>query len=66
MTKAQAVAEFAATILPSVLAIYGRDATAMRTAWNDYTDSLEKSNLITRRQSETWEQPDFDRLIRKS
>ncbi len=56
MQKTEAVEEFSAEVLPGVLAQFGpTDRTAVRTAWNDWTDSLQKSGRITARQS-----PDLD------
>ena len=67
MTKTQAEQEFAAEVLPGVLRAFGgRDRTAVRTAWNDFTDGLHKAGRITDHQVETWTHPDFDRLIREA
>jgi hypothetical protein len=64
MTKSEAVTEFAKTVLPAVVAQFGRkDKPAVRTAWNDFVDALQKSGQITERQSETWQAPNFARLI---
>lgn len=58
MTKNTAVADFRAFILPGVIAHYSKtDIVAIRTAWNDWTDSLCKSGQITLRQYETWTNP---------
>ena len=58
MTKNQAVADFRAFILPGVIKWVGKsDIVAIRTEWNDWTDSLCKSNQITLRQYETWTNP---------
>lgn len=54
MTKREAVAEFRATILPSVPP---QDIPWRDQAWNDYTDYLCKEGLITLRQYETWGSP---------
>lgn len=34
-----------------------KDRTALREAWNNYTDSLCKDGMITERQYETWTNP---------
>ena len=57
MTKNTAVADFKAFILPGVVKWFGNDKVAIRIAWNDWTDSLCKSNQITLRQYETWTNP---------
>ncbi len=58
MTKNTAVADFKAFVLPGVIKWFGEaDKVAIRTAWNDWTDSLCKSNQITMRQYETWTNP---------
>lgn len=54
MTKREAVAEFKATILPTVPP---QDIPWRDQAWNDYTDYLCKEGLITLRQYETWGSP---------
>ena len=50
MTKQEALRYFRENIQPYV----GTDQTAIRTAWNDWTDSLQKDGQITSRQYETW------------
>ncbi len=58
MTKNQAVADFRMYILPGVVKWFGaNDKVAIRTAWNDWTDSLYKNNQITMKQYETWTSP---------
>jgi hypothetical protein len=58
MRKNTAVADFREFILPGVIKWFGEnDKVAIRTAWNDWTDSLCKSNQITLRQYETWTNP---------
>lgn len=58
MTKAEALAEFRAEVLPNILAQYGRDdKPAIREAWNNYTDDLCKGDRITLHQYETWVGP---------
>jgi hypothetical protein len=58
MTKAEALAEFRAEVLPHVVAQYGRnDKPAIREAWNNYTDALCKNRQITLRQYESWVAP---------
>jgi hypothetical protein len=47
-TKKQAIEDFRAEVLPYVLERYGKhDKTAIREAWNDYTDALCKERRIT-------------------
>ncbi len=66
MTKREAVAAFA-ELVPGIVRQYGRaDITAVRTAWNEYTDALQESGQITARQSETWTQPNIARLINEA
>lgn len=36
---------------------YNTDVTAKREAWNNYTDSLCKDGMITKRQYDTWSNP---------
>ena len=50
MTKQEALRYFRENIQPYV----GSDPTSIRTAWNDWTDSLQKDGQITQRQYETW------------
>ena len=58
MRKNTAVAQFREFILPGIIKYYGKtDAVAIRTAWNDWTDSLCKSGDITMKQYETWISP---------
>ncbi len=53
MTKIEAVQQFNLHILPSV----GKDVTARRTAWNNFTDYLYKSKQINKRQNDKWCHP---------
>ncbi len=58
MTKKEAVEEFEEYVLPEVLRVYGRrDRPAVREAWNNYTDMLQKDGRITARQYDTWVGP---------
>ena len=50
MTKQEALRYFRENIQPHV----GPDSTSIRTAWNDWTDSLQRDGQITMRQYETW------------
>jgi len=60
-TKRQVEEMFRADVMPVVIERYGSgDLPALREAWNDYTDSLMKDGLITRRQHETWTHPKYD------
>jgi len=60
-TRAEAILEFKADVLPGVRAEYEKDgqvdAPARREAWNNWTDALCKEGRITRQQYETWEGP---------
>lgn len=55
MTKKEATRDFTRYVRDS--GISRRDKPALREAWNDYTDSLQKNGLITARQYDTWTQP---------
>lgn len=58
MTKAEAVAEFRAYVLPGIVEQYGRnDRPAIEQGWNDWTDGLMKDGRITVKQYETWTHP---------
>lgn len=58
MTKTEAVAQFREHILPLVRKNFGKnDHTAMRIAWNDYTDNLCKERKITSQQYDSWSNP---------
>jgi peptidoglycan hydrolase-like protein with peptidoglycan-binding domain len=58
MTKAEAVQEFKEEVLPYVVAQYGKDdRPAIREAWNDWTDMLQKDGRISMKQYETWVGP---------
>lgn len=56
MTKAQALRLFRETH-EEFLKKYRNDPIAKRTAWNDFTDMLEKDGDITPRQSHSWSNP---------
>ena len=57
-TKAEAVELFKTTVAPVVIAEYGKDdKVAMRTAFNDFVDMLQKSDVITEYQSNRWTNP---------
>lgn len=56
MTKKEAEREFKLFYLP---VIPPRDKPAIREAWNDYTDSLQKNGRISLRQYLTWSHPKF-------
>lgn len=57
MNKSQVLRHFREYIAPMVREQYGRDAIAMREAFNDYTDSLCKEGVITNHQYNTWTNP---------
>lgn len=57
MTKQDALRNFRENILPHVIARYGRDKPAIREAWNNYTDGLQKDGLITASQYHNWVGP---------
>lgn len=57
-TKRQAETEFRADHLTRIPT---NDRPALRMAWNDYVDALQKSGRITERQAETWDQPSWVR-----
>lgn len=58
ITKAFAEAKFRKHDLPYLVRGNGkRDKTAIRCAWNDYVDALNKSGYITDRQAYTWTNP---------
>jgi len=50
MTKKQALEQFKEFGIKS-------DKTALREAWNNYTDALSKNREITRKQYDTWTNP---------
>jgi hypothetical protein len=54
MTKSEALKIFKTDIIPN---LRFNDAVAIRTAWNDYVDSLEKSGDISLVQSCNWTNP---------
>lgn len=54
MTKAEAFADFKATILPHLTP---GDIPMRDQAWNDYTDGLQKDGQITAKQYDTWVSP---------
>jgi peptidoglycan hydrolase-like protein with peptidoglycan-binding domain len=58
LTKAEAVREFKAEVLPHVIAQYSKnDRPAIREAWNDWTDMLQKDGRISAKQYDTWVGP---------
>jgi hypothetical protein len=56
LSKAGVVDEFTKFVYPT---LPHKDATAVRTAWNEFVDSLQKSGNITENQAATWDQPAF-------
>lgn len=57
MNKKEAIKAFE-DIKNAVLKQYGaKDKAAMRTAWNDYTDALNKEGSITDTQYQNWTNP---------
>jgi hypothetical protein len=60
LTKKEAVAIFNSEVKPSVIRRYGRkDKTALRTAWNDFTDMLHKNGMISDYAVQNWVHPKF-------
>lgn len=58
MTKTEAIKEFYRDILPQVYQTYGkRDKPAIREAWNNFTDALQKDGRITEEQYNNWSNP---------
>lgn len=57
-TKKQALTEFKRSVEPYILKVYGpRDKPAMRCAWNDWTDGLNRDGIISDHQDNTWTNP---------
>lgn len=56
MTKVQAVANFKETHA-DFMKKNKKDKIAIKTAWNDYTDSLMKNGDISENQNSNWSQP---------
>lgn len=55
MTLREAQRRFNEEILPAVVQQYGKkDKVAIRTAWNDWTDALQKDGQITEKQAYRW------------
>lgn len=52
MTKKEAIIQFNTWVKPK---ISKKDIPALREAWNNYTDKLCKTGLITQKQYETWD-----------
>lgn len=46
--------------------LQGNDIPAKRMAWNNFTDSLCKSRMISEKQYMTWDQPQFINSPKKS
>lgn len=58
MTKREALEAFNLDIVPSIVALYGKDdKPAFCENWNNYTDTLCKDRRITLKQYETWTNP---------
>jgi len=61
MTKKAALSSFRRYVLPQIKARYEKDGvvdkSARREAWNNYTDFLCRTSLITEKQYETWSNP---------
>jgi hypothetical protein len=58
LTKADATMFFRKHILPGVIRQHGKDdSSAIREAWNNFTDSLKKEGRISAQQYETWQNP---------
>jgi hypothetical protein len=58
-TKGEIVNAFKKHVLPGVIEKHGQDKAAIRTAWNDYVDHMQKHGEITEHQAKTWTNP-FD------
>lgn len=54
MTKVEVKARFDADVKPY---INSQDKVALRTAWNDFVDTLQKDGQITEHQANTWRNP---------
>ena len=60
MSKKDAEVDFKENVRPYIISEYGTDdVTAMREAWNNYTDMLCKDGQISNHQYETWDHPRF-------
>lgn len=58
ITKETAVAMFKEGVMPRVIRKSGKkDYPAMRQAWNDYVDTLQKEGYISEYQADTWQNP---------
>ncbi len=58
MTKAEAVAEFRETILPSIRSLFGKnDAEMAGKAWDKWLIRLQKDGRITVEQCDKWANP---------
>lgn len=57
MTKEQALKIFREEDLPYLKKEFPKDKTAIRTAWNDFTDALCKNGDITQEQYQNWGNP---------
>ena len=65
ITKDIALTEFKVFDYPHIIRRYGKsDKTAIRCAWNDYVDMLEKEGRISAWQAETWVNP-YDNTKRR-
>lgn len=53
MTKAEVKKQFDTYIKPTL----GKDKVAIRCAWNDYIDQLEREKVITYTQATAWVNP---------
>ena len=58
MTKEQAISDFKTLALPGIFMKYGhKDVSALNEVWNEFTDGLCKSVIITQHQYDTWTTP---------
>jgi len=57
ITKKDAMSEFESGIVPMIVRRHGYERVAMRTAWNDYVDSLIRRNRLTPAQADLWVNP---------
>lgn len=57
MKKNTALADFREFIEPVIVRRYPSDRIALYEAWNNWTDSLCKSGLISQKQYDNWSNP---------
>jgi hypothetical protein len=58
MTYREAIREFNRDVRKDVVTVYGKkDAPAIREAWNNWTDALQRNGRITTKQYNDWVGP---------